>query len=119
MGVFDFLKKPVSFDSKATDDWKPPVSEKPAPVVETAGTRFLILQVHFIAGVGTVVVGNLATGVIRIGQTGIVRGKTVRIKAIERKKEKITSVRDSLPVALNLMGVTKDEVATGDQIQFD
>ncbi len=68
------------------------------------------------AGAGTVVTGTLAGGSIAIDDELVVepRRATVRVRGIQRHNEQVTTLGPGNRTALNLVGVSHDEVQRGD-----
>lgn len=71
-----------------------------------------------VAGFGTVVTGTLWSGRIRPDDTLEVlpAGRTVRVRGIQSYGEPVSEVRAGQRVALNLLGVSRDEVERGDVV---
>ena len=77
--------------------------------------RLPIDRVFTIAGFGTVVTGTLIDGDLRVGQEVEVlpHGLKARVRGLQTHKEKIERAVPGSRVAINLTGVSKDEVRRG------
>jgi selenocysteine-specific elongation factor len=69
-----------------------------------------------IRGSGTVITGTLGAGTIRLGDTLELRGKPVRVRALQSLGQNQQQVQGVARVAINLRQVAADEVARGDAI---
>ena len=80
--------------------------------------RLPIDRVFTIAGFGTVVTGTLIDGDLRVGQEVEVlpQGLKARVRGLQTHKEKIERAVPGSRVAINLTGVSKDEVRRGDVV---
>ena len=80
--------------------------------------RLPIDRVFTIAGFGTVVTGTLADGTLRVGQEIeiVPSGRRARIRGLQTHKHKIDEAVPGSRVAINLTGVDRDEVSTGEVI---
>ena len=80
--------------------------------------RLPIDRVFTIAGFGTVVTGTLIDGDLRVGQEVEVlpHGLKARVRGLQTHKEKIERAVPGSRVAINLTGVSKDEVRRGDVV---
>jgi selenocysteine-specific elongation factor len=88
------------------------------PRVDRGRPRLPIDRVFTIAGFGTVITGTLIGGTFRIGQEVeiIPSGRTARIRGLQTHKHKIDEAMPGSRVAVNLSGVSKDEIAVGDTV---
>jgi selenocysteine-specific elongation factor len=77
--------------------------------------RLPIDRVFTVAGFGTVVTGTLSDGTLRIGQEVAIvpGGRVARIRGLQTHKQEIDEALPGSRVAVNLTGVSKDEVETG------
>lgn len=77
--------------------------------------RLPIDRVFTIAGFGTVVTGTLVDGTLRIGQEVEIQpsGLKSRIRGLQTHKQKIQVAAPGSRVAINLTGVSKDQLARG------
>jgi selenocysteine-specific elongation factor len=77
--------------------------------------RLPIDRVFTIAGFGTVVTGTLSDGTLRVGQEVAIvpGGRAARIRGLQTHKREIDEAVPGSRVAVNLSGVSKDEVETG------
>jgi selenocysteine-specific elongation factor len=80
--------------------------------------RLPIDRVFTIAGFGTVVTGTLIDGDLRVGQEVEVLPQRLkaRVRGLQTHKEKIERAVPGSRVAINLTGVSKDEVQRGDVV---
>ena len=78
--------------------------------------RLYIDRVFTITGSGTVVTGTLVDGSFNLEQKVTIypRGLSSRIRGIESYKEKVNKGLPGSRVALNLLGIKKDEIERGD-----
>ncbi len=78
--------------------------------------RLWIDRVFAAKGSGTVVTGTLAGGRVRVGDelTVLPQQRTVRIRALQSLHENRTKVGPGNRVALNLSGISHDELSRGD-----
>jgi selenocysteine-specific elongation factor len=77
--------------------------------------RLPIDRVFTVAGFGTVVTGTLTDGTLRVGQEVelVPSGRRARIRGLQTHKDKIDEAVPGSRVAINLTGIDKDEVLTG------
>jgi len=80
--------------------------------------RLPIDRVFTIAGFGTVVTGTLIDGSLQVGQEVEVlpQGLKARVRGLQTHKEKIERAVPGSRVAINLAGVSTDEVQRGDMV---
>jgi elongation factor 1-alpha len=84
--------------------------------------RMAIQDVYDITGIGTVPVGKIETGVMKIGQKVIVlpgrsgTGIAGEIKTIEMHHEQLQEAPSGFNVGINVKGVGKKDIARGDVI---
>jgi elongation factor 1-alpha len=84
--------------------------------------RMAIQDVYEITGIGTVPVGKIETGIMRVGQkVKILPGRTGRgvdgeIKTIEMHHEQYKEAPAGFNVGINIRGVGKKEIARGDVV---
>ena len=88
------------------------------PRTDRGRPRMPVDRVFTIAGFGTVVTGTLVEGTFRVGQEVEVvpSGRTARIRGLQTHKTKIGEALPGSRVAINLTGVSKDAIATGDVV---
>ena len=88
------------------------------PRVDVRRPRLSVDRVFSISGFGTVVTGTLIDGSFRLGQEVEVlpSGRAARIRGLQMHKTKIEEALPGSRVAINLVGVGRDEVTTGDVI---
>jgi elongation factor 1-alpha len=84
--------------------------------------RMAIQDVYDITGIGTVPVGKIETGVMKLGQKVIVlpgrsgTGVPGEVKTIEMHHEQLTEAPSGFNVGINVKGVGKKDIARGDVI---
>ena len=88
------------------------VASLPEPVT-TGGVRLWVDRVFTIRGSGTVVTGTLGEGTIAVGDELEVGGRPVRVRGVQSLERPRESVSAVARVAVNLRGVSTDEVARG------
>jgi selenocysteine-specific elongation factor len=79
-------------------------------------TRLPVDRSFHVAGFGTVVTGTLWTGRIRPDDTLelLPSGRTVRVRGVQSHGQPTSEVRAGQRAAVNLLGVSKEEVVRGD-----
>ena len=95
---------------QALDNLSPPIKPTNLPL------RMPIQDVYTITGVGTVPVGRIETGIMKVGQKIIVMpsGKLGEVKDIEMHHEKLQSAEPGDNVGINLRGIGKEDIKRGD-----
>ena len=88
------------------------VASLPEPVT-TGRVRLWVDRVFTIRGSGTVVTGTLGEGTIAVGDELEVGGRPVRVRGVQSLERPRESVSAVARVAVNLRGVSTDEVARG------
>jgi selenocysteine-specific elongation factor len=80
--------------------------------------RLSVDRVFTIAGFGTVVTGTLTGGSLQIGQEveTLPSGRAARVRGLQTHGSKIEEAMPGSRVAINLTGVSKDQVSTGDVV---
>ena len=84
--------------------------------------RMPIQDVYEITGIGTVPVGKIETGIMKVGQKIIIlpgrsgRGIAGEVKSIEMHHEQYTEAPCGFNVGVNIRGVGKKDIARGDVI---
>jgi len=91
------------------------VTRLPAPDV-TAPVRLWVDRAFTVRGSGTVVTGTLTAGTLRVGEALELRGRAVRVRALQSLGTAYDQVAAVARVAVNLRGVERDEVARGDAL---
>ncbi len=83
---------------------------------ETGRPRLPIDRVFTIAGFGTVVTGTLIDGPLRVGDEVEIlpQGFGARIRGLQTHKQKVDEARPPSRVAVNLTGVSKEQLNRGD-----
>jgi selenocysteine-specific elongation factor len=86
--------------------------------VDRGRPRLPVDRVFTVAGFGTVVTGTLSEGDLRVGQEVEIlpAGLKARIRGLQTHKRKIDVAVPASRVAVNLTGVSKDELRRGDVI---
>ena len=78
--------------------------------------RLPIDRVFSLSGFGTVVTGTLLDGTLRLGDQVMIEpaGRPARIRGLQTHKTKIDVARPGRRIAVNLSGISKDEIRRGD-----
>ncbi len=78
--------------------------------------RLPIQDVYSITGIGTVPVGRIETGVLKVNDkvTFLPAGKQGEVKSIEMHHESITSAEPGDNVGFNVRGIAKNDIRRGD-----
>jgi elongation factor 1-alpha len=89
---------------------------KPVELPTTLPMRMPVQDVYTITGIGTVPVGKIATGVMKVGSKLIAMpsGKTGELKSIEMHHEQLTEAKPGDNVGINIRGIGKDDLRRGD-----
>jgi selenocysteine-specific elongation factor len=89
-----------------------------APRRDIGRPRLPVDRVFTVAGFGTVVTGTLSDGHLDLGQEVEIQpsGLKARIRGLQTHREKIEHAVPGSRVAINLTGVSKDEISRGDVI---
>ena len=95
---------------EALDMFKPPEKPVDKPL------RIPIQDVYSISGVGTVPVGRVETGVLKVGDKVIFEppGVTGEVKSIEMHHEAIPQAEPGDNIGFNVRGVSKNDIRRGD-----
>jgi selenocysteine-specific elongation factor len=91
------------------------VARQPAPDV-AAPVRLWVDRAFTVRGSGTVVTGTLAAGTLHVGDELVLRGRPVRVRALQSLGQAYDEVAAVARVAVNLRGVERDEVSRGDAL---
>ncbi|MHB0977727.1 MAG: selenocysteine-specific translation elongation factor [Candidatus Aquicultorales bacterium] len=85
---------------------------------EEAPPRLPVDRVFSMAGSGTVVTGTLWSGELKPDQTILVQpgGKSARVRSVQVHGSKVEAAIAGQRVALNLVGLAKDEIDRGDVV---
>ena len=77
--------------------------------------RIPIQDVYTITGVGTVPVGRVETGIMKVGSTVVIApgGATAEVKSIETHHTAIQQAQAGDNIGFNLRGISKDDIARG------
>ncbi|MBC7372982.1 MAG: selenocysteine-specific translation elongation factor, partial [Frankiales bacterium] len=87
------------------------------PIPEVAGpVRLWVDRAFTVRGSGTVVTGTLAAGTLRTGDELTLRGRPVRVRALQSLGQPYDEVAAVARVAVNLRGVERSEVERGDTL---
>ena len=80
--------------------------------------RLPVDRAFSVAGFGTVVTGTLSDGVLEVGQEVelVPSGRRARIRGLQTHKQKIERAVPGSRVAVNLSGVSKEEVTRGEVV---
>ncbi|MCD6404079.1 MAG: translation elongation factor EF-1 subunit alpha [Nanoarchaeota archaeon] len=80
--------------------------------------RIPIQDVYSITGVGTVPVGRVETGVLKVGDKIIVQpsGATGEVKSIEMHHEQMQQAEPGDNIGFNVKGISKNEIKRGDVV---
>jgi selenocysteine-specific elongation factor len=94
------------------------VLSKVPPRSDRGRPRLPIDRVFTVAGFGTVVTGTLSEGTLRAGQEVEIlpRGLRARIRGLQTHKRKIEAALPGSRVAINLVGVSTDDLERGDVV---
>lgn len=78
--------------------------------------RIPIQDVYSIKGVGTVPVGRVETGVLKVGDKIIINppGKVGEVKSIEMHHQPLQEAKAGDNIGFNVRGISKDEIRRGD-----
>ena len=92
--------------------------ETSAPRRDVGRPRLPVDRVFTIAGFGTVVTGTLSDGIFSSGQEVEIQpsGLKARIRGLQTHREKIEKAVPGSRVAMNLTGVSTDEIQRGDVV---
>ncbi len=95
---------------QALDELKTP--EKPT----NKALRIPVQDVYSITGIGTVPVGRVETGVVKVGDKVIFlpADKQGEVKTIEMHKEKMPSAEPGDNIGFNVRGIAKNDIKRGD-----
>jgi selenocysteine-specific elongation factor len=88
------------------------------PRADLGRPRLPVDRVFTISGFGTVVTGTLIDGTFRLGQEVEVlpSARSARIRGLQTHKTQIEEALPGSRVAINLVGIGKDEIQTGDVV---
>ncbi len=94
------------------------ILENTSPAIDLGRPRLPIDRVFTISGFGTVVTGTLVDGCIEVGQEVEIQpqGLTARVRGLQTHKEKVERAEPGSRVAINLTGVSKNELARGNVV---
>jgi selenocysteine-specific elongation factor len=88
------------------------------PPIDRGRPRLSVDRVFTISGFGTVVTGTLMDGSIEVGQEVELqpRGLKARVRGLQTHKEELERAVPGSRVAINLSGVSKDQLRRGDVV---
>ena len=97
---------------EALDQFEPPAKPTDKPL------RLPIQQVFNIPGVGTVPVGRVETGVLKVNEKIVVNpsGKHGEVRSIEMHHERMEKAEPGDNVGLNIKGISQKEMKRGDVV---
>ncbi|MEA3337701.1 MAG: selenocysteine-specific translation elongation factor [Chloroflexota bacterium] len=80
--------------------------------------RLAIDRVFTVSGFGTIVTGTLSDGILSVGQEVeiVPTGLTARVRGLQTHKQKIDQAVPGSRVAVNLTGVSKEQINRGDVV---
>jgi elongation factor 1-alpha len=89
---------------------------KPVELPTGFPLRMPVQDVYTITGIGTVPVGRIETGVMKVGQKMIAMpsGKTGELKSIEMHHEQMKEAGPGSNVGISIRGIGKDDLRRGD-----
>ncbi len=92
------------------------LEEPPRPIDKPL--RIPIQDVYSIKGVGTVPVGRVESGVLKVGDKIIINppGKTGEVKSIEMHHQPLQEAKPGDNIGFNVRGISKDEIKRGDVV---
>jgi len=92
------------------------LEEPPRPIDKPL--RIPIQDVYSIKGVGTVPVGRVESGVLKVGDKIIVNppGKVGDVKSIEMHHQPLQEAKPGDNIGFNVRGISKDEIKRGDVV---
>lgn len=129
MGLFDFFKKPKTDLEQYYEDRKKRENENfdngQAENFTTAEVYFqpefsiTVQDVFAITGRGTVIVGQIASGSVRVGDTVILKrlngsSREVTVTGIEMFRKMLDAAKEGDNVGILLRGLTKADIGKGD-----
>ncbi len=90
--------------------------QAPSPRRDVGRPRLPIDRVFSVLGFGTVVTGTLIDGPLRSGEEVEIlpKGWRARIRGLQTHKQKVEAASPSIRLAVNLTGVSRDELLRGD-----
>jgi selenocysteine-specific elongation factor len=103
----------------ALDAWLRQQARAQSQRAEAGEFRLAIDRVFTLGGVGTVVTGTVHAGLVRVGDEVLVqpRGLRARLRSLHAQDRPAEQGRAGQRCALNLAGLSKDDVARGDWVQ--
>jgi selenocysteine-specific elongation factor len=87
--------------------------------IQAQGFRLAVDRVFTLGGIGTVVTGTAHAGAVRVGDEVLIQpaARRARVRSVHAQDAPAESAQAGARVALNLAGLSKDEVARGDWVQ--
>ena len=104
---------------RALQEWLRGIAtEEPEPVTDGRNFRLAVDRAFTIAGSGTVVTGTVNSGSVAVGDHLLISpsGKEVRVRGIQVQGASAPCAMPAQRCALNLVGVSVEEVARGDWV---
>jgi elongation factor 1-alpha len=91
---------------------------KPVQAPTNLPLRMPVQDVYTITGIGTVPVGKIATGVMKVGQKIIAMpsGKVGELRSIEMHHENMPTANPGDNVGISIRGIGKDDMRRGDML---
>jgi translation elongation factor EF-Tu-like GTPase len=80
--------------------------------------EILIEDIFTITGIGTVVVGRVVEGIIKVGDEIIVGNKVAKVAAIEKSHKMLNYATANEPIGIHLKDVSKNDVKPGTKYTF-
>ena len=127
MGLFDLFKRPKTEQEEYYENYDKQNSSKADDTAFTdnyytsTGFSLTVEDVFTITGRGTVVVGRVASGSVKVGDTVTLKRTngstiTVTITAIEMFRKILQTAKEGDDVGLLLRGLTKADIGPGDML---
>ena len=103
----------------ALDAWLRAQAGEQRAQAQAGAFRLAVDRVFTLGGVGTVVTGTVHAGRVRVGDELVVqpRGLRARVRSLHAQDRPADSGAAGQRCALNLVGLSKDDVARGDWVQ--
>lgn len=129
MGLFDFFKKPKTDLEQYYEDRKKRENENSdigqtetfttAEAYSKPGFRITVQDVFTITGRGTVIVGQITSGSVRVGDTVVLKrldgsSREVTVTGIEMFRKMLDVAQEGDNVGILLRGLTKADIGKGD-----
>ena len=109
--MFDFLKR-------KKDEEEPQLNGSYAKQVDDSDFQMTVDDVMTVSGRGTVALGEVQRGAVRVGDQIIISGRqgrlTARVRALEKFREIIDTAHTGDYIGVTLEGVSKEQIEQGD-----